>query len=130
MTGAWRETVSWSTLLAGGERRFSADAATRARITEALGLEGLERLEADLAFNRWLDGAVVHGTVRAIAVRRCGVSLDLFPETIQEPFDLPSLPAGSQNAPEVGAEVEVDVEGEDPPEVVTGNSVDLGGLSG
>lgn len=126
MSEPWRETVSWAALRAGAERHLAADEHTRARIAEALDLEGLERFEADVAFGPWLDGAVVEGVIRAVAIRRCGVSLELFPEEIEEPFRITLVPEGSIHAPRDQTEVEIDLESEDPPEVVAGDSVDLG----
>lgn len=126
MTDPWRETLPFNALRAGGERRFVADPGARERVAGALDLEGLDRLEASLDFGPWLDGAVVNGTLQATAIRRCGVSLDLFPETIDEPIRITFVPVGSPHAPEPSLEVEIDPEAEDPPEVVTGNSVDLG----
>lgn len=128
MSEPWREVLSWAALRAGGARRLVADEPTRMRIVEALDIEGLEGLEAVVEFGSWLDGAVVDGTIRAVAIRRCGVSLELFPEPIDEPFRITLVPEGSPHAPRPEPEVEIDLEADDPPEVVVGDSVDLGRL--
>jgi hypothetical protein len=118
--------MSWPSLQ-GGEREVSlrADPLARADIARDLALESLPRLDADLTIRPWLDGVEIQGRVEAVAGRRCGVSLELFDQVIDEPLLIRVVPSGSPNAPRSGVEVVVDLEAEDPPDEAEGDSVDL-----
>jgi hypothetical protein len=110
------------------KRHLAADAATRARIAKRLGLVALDRLEADLALCGWFDGLRLEGHWSADIVQTCGVTLEDFPSTLSGDFDLRVVPPSSLHA--MGgdeAEVEIDFEAEDPPDVLEADLVDLGG---
>jgi hypothetical protein len=123
----WEARFTWPQLQAGPRHlHLDADAATRARLSAELDLEGLEALHADLTLSPWLDGVEISGQVTAQALRRCGVSLDIFEEVIDEPVRLRVVPRGSPNAPVVvDGDVEIDLEAEDPPDVAEGDTVDV-----
>ncbi len=122
----WSHLLPWATLRSGGNLTLEADAATRARIADFLGLEGLARLTAALNYRPWLDGAEVSGRLTGAATRTCGVTLDPLEEKIDESFDLRVVPEGSANAPAAEAELTISLEEEDPPDTAPAPGVDLG----
>ena len=108
-------------------RRLVADDAARAAIAKALDLVALERLEAELAVRGWFDGVTIEGRWSAAIVQICGVSLEPFPTALEGEFTLRAVPAGSLHAPAPDAEIVVDPEADDPPDVLEAGVVDLGG---
>ena len=125
----------WSVLVLAAEAargldlQLEADAAARARIAAAYGLEALERFDARVRLDPWLDGLRLRADWRARAVYACGLTLEPFPAELQGHVDLRLLPEGSPHAPEA-AEVDGlgDPEAEDPPELYAGDRVDVGDL--
>jgi uncharacterized metal-binding protein YceD (DUF177 family) len=108
-------------------RRLVADDAARGAIAKALGLVALERLEAELAVRGWFDGVAIEGRWSAGIVQICGVSLEPFPTALEGEFTLRAVPVGSPHAPAPDAEIVVDPEADDPPDVLETGVVDLGG---
>jgi hypothetical protein len=88
----------------------------------------VKSLAAEARLTPWLDGAQFGGRLRAVVTRECGVTLDPFDEVIDEPFQLRFVPRGSPNAPaDVAVEDQViDLEGDDPPDVVDADTFDVG----
>ena len=108
-------------------RRFIADDAARAAVAKALGLVALERLEADMSVHGWFDGVAIDGRWRARVVQICGVSLEPFATDLEGEFTVRAVPSGSPHAPDPDAEIVIDLEADDPPDVLDGEFVDLGG---
>jgi hypothetical protein len=126
MTDAvWSVWRSWAALRLHGRDTVSPDEPSRARIARFLGLESLDVMAASLTHEAWRDGARVWGRVEAVATRLCGVTLEPFEERVDADFDLRFVPEGSPNAPAVEAELMVTLDDDDPPEVVTGEILDL-----
>lgn len=120
----WSRLVHWRELPV--RLRLEADEATRANLRRDLKLEALSELSADLDVRPWLDGAELTGRLHAVVTQICGVSLDPFDTVIDEPLLVRFVPAGSPNAPPPPEdEVEVDLEADDPPDVVAGDSIDV-----
>jgi uncharacterized metal-binding protein YceD (DUF177 family) len=119
---AWR---TWGALRLSGQEILAADEASRAHLSRRLDLEALDVLEATVTHEAWLDGARVHGRLKAVATRLCGVSLEPFEERVDTGFDLRFVPEGSPNAPAPEDEIIVTLETDDPPELVKGGAVDL-----
>lgn len=106
--------------------RLEPDADQRAAIAKALGLESLPALTAELTVKPWLDGAEVSGRFRAVVGQICGVSLDPFEQPLEGEVFVQAVPAGSESAPSAdGGEMELDPDAPDPPDVLTGDVVDL-----
>jgi uncharacterized metal-binding protein YceD (DUF177 family) len=106
---------------------LGADPADRTRAAEGLDVESIATLAADVDVQPWLDGFEVRGVLRADVVRICGVSLEPFEEHVDEPVVLRFVPAGSPNAPlPPRGDVELDLEADDPPDSIAGDTVDLG----
>jgi hypothetical protein len=106
---------------------MSADETDRADASVGLDVEAIENLVAELNVAPWLDGFEVKGILRARVIRACGVSLEFFEEAVDESVLIRFVPSGSPNAPipPVG-DVEVDLEADDPPDIIAGDAVELG----
>jgi hypothetical protein len=102
----------------------------RSEIALFLELEGLSRLVCSITAKPWLDGVEISGVVNATTTRICGLSLELFEHPIEEQFCVRIVPPGSPNCWEWpgGDDAAIDLDGEDPPETLVGDSVDLGAL--
>jgi hypothetical protein len=128
--GAWREVVTLAEAQRGTVRRaLEADAGARGRIAKALGLDALESLTAEMRVSPWLDGVQIDGRWRARVRQICGVTLEPFDSDLEGEIHLRALPEGSAalgGADEAGRELDLDPEGEDPPDVLADDKVDLG----
>jgi uncharacterized metal-binding protein YceD (DUF177 family) len=109
------------------KRRLVADEAARQAIARLLDLERLDALSADLEVYGWFDGVSVEGRIRASVAQICGVSLEPFSSDVDARFSVRAVPADSPHAPAADAEVVVDLEADDPPDVLETDLVDLGG---
>lgn len=128
--GAWREAVALAEVQRGAVRRtLEADAAARERIAKALRLDALLGLTAEMKVSPWLDGVQIDGRWRAEVRQTCGVTLELFDSKLEGDMHLRALPQGSAalgGADEAGGELDLDPEGDDPPDVLADSSIDLG----
>ena len=107
-------------------RHLVADEPVRRAIAKALDLERLDSLSADLKLCGWFDGVAIEGRFEARVVQICGVSLEPFESALVGEFSVHAVPPGSPHAPAPDAEVVVDLDAEDPPDVLEGDAVDLG----
>ncbi len=104
-----------------------ADAAVRARIAELLELPDLSRLDGEVTVAPWLDGADVRARWSAKLQQTCSVTAEAFDSELSGDFHVRVVPPDSHAAPSAEAEVSVDPEAEDPPDVLDGDTLDLGG---
>ncbi len=126
-TSPWSHPMPWLAPVTPARRvRIDADDAESARVARFLGLEAIRDLRAEITARPWLDGMELSGRVVGILTRLCGVSLEVFDSEIEAPLLVRVVPAGSLNAEGGGPEVVIDLDAEDPPDVVQGASVDLG----
>lgn len=103
-----------------------ADETPRKAVARFLGLEDVSQLSARLTLQAWLDGAEIAGEMEARFTRLCGLTLEPFEVVLKEPIFLRALPAGSAHAPAPpSGEVDLQLEEEDPPEVLGPEGVDL-----
>ena len=107
-------------------RRLVADHDARARIAAALELAGLATLEAELELRPWQDGAEIEGRWRAQATQTCGVTLDPFDVDLEGRLHVRCLPPQAALPPTPGGELVVDLEAEDPPDILDDGAIDLG----
>jgi uncharacterized metal-binding protein YceD (DUF177 family) len=122
----WGWLLSWPAPHAAERRlRLEASPEVRARVGHDLDLEDVKRLEAEIAVRPWLDGMEIEGRVEAAVTRLCGVTLEPFDVTVDEPLKVRVVPQGSPNAPAAEGEIVVDLEAEDPPDEGAGQGVDL-----
>lgn len=123
---AWSSLVRIAELGKGPvERSLEADEATRERIARLLDLVSLKRLHADVAVAPWMDGAVVRGCWSARVEQTCGLSLEPFSTELDGRFEVRTVPSGSPLAPAPEAEVLLDPDAEDPPDVFEGGTIDI-----
>lgn len=114
---------------AGTVRTISAEPSERAALAADLGLQGIDSLSAEIALTpRGRREIVLEGTVKAEIVQTCVVSLVPVPQTVEESFSLRLLrsPIGETAAPKPHAEIQIDPDAPEPPEVLAGNTIDLG----
>lgn len=112
---------------------IEADAAQRAALAEAHGLLAVERFVAELDVVAWKRGGVrITGRVTADVVQECIVTLEPVAARVEEQVSATFVPEGSRLAiPTYSAEGEIllDAEGDDAPEVFSGDTVDAGQLA-
>ncbi len=105
---------------------LDADEAARGRIARLLDLPSLSRFEGQVQVAPWLDGAELQGRWWAELEQTCSVTADAFAQSPSGEFQVRVVPAGSRAAPAPDAEVSVDPDAEDPPDVLEGETFDLG----
>lgn len=106
-----------------------ADERERVAIADFCEVETVDMLEADLEVSRWRgDGVRVRGRLRASLQQRCVVTLEPVAQAIDEPVERKLLwPDSRLTLPphDEGGELVVDAEGDDPPEMIDGEKIDL-----
>jgi len=112
---------------------IEADAEQRKALAAAHGLQAVERFVASLDVTAWKKGGVrVKGNMHASVVQECIVTLEPVTGSIDETVSATFLPEGSRLAvPSYSAEGEIllDPEGDDSPELFSGDTVDVGQLA-
>jgi hypothetical protein len=124
----WPYSVTLGRMGRGLDLRFEPDADARKAIARTLNLVSLESLDAEVFLRPWLDGAEVSGLIRARVVQQCSVSAEDFEEPIESRFSVRVLPADSENSsPDENGDLALDPDGDDPPDVLEGETVDVTG---
>ncbi|HEX8233309.1 MAG TPA: YceD family protein [Caulobacteraceae bacterium] len=124
---AWPETLGLGQLARGPvARSLEAGAVERARIARELGVDSLDELRAEVRVSPWLDGAEIDARWQAAVGQTCGVTLEPLSNRHAGRFTVRVVPAGSPNAPAQAAEVAVDPDAEDPPDVLEDDTIELG----
>jgi uncharacterized metal-binding protein YceD (DUF177 family) len=101
----------------------------RAALAEWLGITSVERLDVRLHAVRFKGGMRVSGRLDAEIVQPSVVSLEPVRQSISEPIDRVFLPGGEKSyAGPAGAEIFVDLEGEELPDHFEGAEADLSDL--
>jgi uncharacterized metal-binding protein YceD (DUF177 family) len=117
----------------GAHRHIEATPSECAALAEENGLLEVRSLAADFVVKLESSGAIrVEGGVRADIVQACVVTLDPVPQTVDEAFELRFVPPGSRGAPEpprAGAEIMIDPEQPDPPDLLEGPTIDIGAIA-
>jgi uncharacterized metal-binding protein YceD (DUF177 family) len=122
----WTEPLRLSELGHGQlTRRLVADEGARERVAALLGLDGLPELTAEVAAAPWLDGVRLTGAWSATVRQTCGVTLDPFETELSGEFDVRAVPESSPAAAPPEREAALDLESEDPPDVLAEDRVDL-----
>lgn len=108
--------------------KLAPDAEARARIAKALDLVDLPRLEGEVRLRPWMDGVELEGEWNADVVYRCGVTVEPFDAALSGRFSVRAVPPDSPHArlAEEADEIEIDLDADDPPDVLEGEAVDLG----
>ena len=108
-------------------RHLEADEAARKRIARTLGLKSLDRLSADLNLSGWFDGLSIEGRWSAQVTQTCGVTLEPLVSELSGEFLVRAVPPSSPHAARAEEpEVEIDLQADDPPDVLDSDVVDLG----
>lgn len=111
---------------------FEADLPARREIAKRLDLLSLDSFGGEVTVAPWLDGAVIDGRYRAELAQTCGVTAEPLPQSLGGSFSLRVLPRGSANVPDqtaIGGEIEIDLEADDPPDVLEDDNLDLTGYA-
>jgi uncharacterized metal-binding protein YceD (DUF177 family) len=113
----------------GRDLVLSVDAEDSAAIAAQLGITSVNRLDIRLRAVRLKGGIRVTGRLEAEVEQPSVVSLEPVRQTIAEPIDRVFLPSSERDfAGPAGAEIFVDLEGEDVPDHFDGPEADLSGL--
>jgi uncharacterized metal-binding protein YceD (DUF177 family) len=103
--------------------------AQSAAIAQAAGISVLHEFSADIVLKRWRrDGVEISGELLARIEQPCVVTLEPVAQEIREDFRFTFLPEKSALAkPPSGLDREIflDPEGEDPPELFSGDTIDV-----
>jgi hypothetical protein len=129
--GPWSVPVTMREVPVTG-RRFvlEPDAATRAAIAKSADLRALPRLQATFDVSRHgAAGLHVAGRVCATVGQICGVTLDPIDNEVEEMVDLVFVPGATRPVADPNARETVEVTGDDPPEPLRNDTVDLGAIA-
>lgn len=124
----WKHVIRLADLARGSVSvRLEPDAETLGKLAKELNLEALLALSGKLTVRPWLDGAEIQGRYSARVVQICGVTLDPFEEELEGDIALQVVPPGSPHAliESEGAEISLDLDAPDPPDVLEGEEIDL-----
>lgn len=104
---------------------IEAKPAERAALADRFSIPSIDTLRAELTLRVLAGGAVVRvtGRIQAQVVQTCVVTLEPVPESVDERF---SLSFGREVAEEIGAEIELSLDEEDPPDPIVDGSIDVG----
>ena len=125
----WRVPVKLVDISETGRRvTVEADAATRAALAGALGVDSVQRASATFDLAHWgRDGLHVAGRVTATVTQSCVVTLEPVINEISEDVDVDFAPEPAAVArPKSEEEAPSSIEGPDP---LVGDSIDIGALA-
>lgn len=129
----WSVPVARHAIPESGLRQdIVADDAVRERVAALAGARAIPRLEASFALKPYgQEGIRVSGQVRGRVAQTCVVTLEPMESEIDEPVDLVFMPERLQSEPAIDEEVnlEVHLEGDDAPELLVNDTVDLGAIA-
>ncbi|MDB5440299.1 MAG: hypothetical protein JWM33_2726 [Caulobacteraceae bacterium] len=130
MSGPWSYLAGLRDITRGPVRlALEPNDVQRKAIAKLLGLAGLDGLRAELVLAPWHDGMTVKGRLEAEVSYICGISLEAFPDKVEEEIEIRLVPADSPLAVTHETELTLDPEAEDPPDSLEpGDMVDLGAL--
>lgn len=109
--------------------RITPSEAERAAIARIIGLPAIAALDAELhvePFGR--EGVAVTGTIRARLTQVCVVSSEPFESDVTAPVDIRFSPDGRDPNADVDLNEIMDVDAEDPPDLLVGGRIDLGAI--
>lgn len=113
---------------AGRDLKLSVAEGERRQIAELLGLSEVVSLDVSLRAVKFRGGMRVTGRLAAAIVQPSVVTLEPVRQEISEPIDRVFLPGAGKPQTGTGAEVFVDLEGEDLPDHFEGPEADMSGL--
>ena len=82
-----------------------------------------------MTLTAWMDGAEIKGRFWAEVVQTCSLTAEPLSAKLSERFSLRVLPPNSPNAPanEPTGEVDIELEGDDAPDVLETETIDVSG---
>jgi len=104
---------------------LTPDADTERAIAKTLRLVGLQGLSAKVRVSPWLDGVELQGDWAAVVTQICGVSLDPFDTQLAGVFQVRCAPPGSALLIPPESELEIDVDADDPPDLLEHDWIDV-----
>lgn len=120
--------VAVATLHGETHLKLAPDAAARQRIAALLGLHAVEQLDAELKVSQASNGLVeISGTLRAEIQPVCVVSLEPFPQHVDEPVSIRFAPEGLIERMIRRAE-EDEIEDFEPPDAILDGQIDFGSV--
>ncbi|MEN3381381.1 MAG: hypothetical protein V7608_1425 [Hyphomicrobiales bacterium] len=125
----WSVPIKLADITEAGRRvTVEADAATRAALAGALGVDSVQRASATFDLSHWgRDGLHVAGRVSATVGQSCVVTLEPVVNEINEEVDVDFAPEPAAVArPKSEDEAPSSIEG---PEPLAGDSIDVGALA-
>jgi hypothetical protein len=108
--------------------RFEAGPEWREAAARRLAIVALGRFTGEGEARSWFDGVEVEARFEAQVVQTCGVSLETFASELSGTFQIRLVPDTSPYRADPAREVEIDPDGEDPPDLLHGERVDVGEL--
>lgn len=110
---------------AGMHLDLEAKPAERAALAERFGIQSIDELRASVTLRAMAGGTLIRvsGHLDAKVVQTCVVTLEPVPETVDEDF---TLTFGAAEPDEVGAEIELSMDEEDPPDPIVDGVIDVG----
>lgn len=104
---------------------IEAKPAERAALAERFGIPSIDTLRAELTLRVLAGGALVRvtGHIRAEVVQTCVVTLEPVPQSVDEGF---VLSFGRESDEDMGAEIELSLDEEDPPDPIVDGAIDVG----
>lgn len=121
----WSDRLRLDQIGPGVSRRLQADDAARERVRDALELDSLDRLEAEVTVKPSGAGWRLEGRVTADLAQTCGVTLEPLPVSLDERFAVDLVEATEDNP--VPAVVDADPDAPDGPDYIEDGAVDLAG---
>jgi uncharacterized metal-binding protein YceD (DUF177 family) len=122
--------------LRGSRISINAETTELAGIARMLDLPSVETLEARYLLTRSGERVKLEGEVSATLHQNCIVTLEAFPVTLSVPLKLDFAPEAPENPRRKGADeddgkidVEVRLNEDDPPELITDGVIDLGAVT-
>ncbi len=117
---------------AGIQVVLAADEDQRRALAEAHGLQRVLSFDADLLLKAWRrDGVRLTGTVEAVVVQQCVVTLEPIETKVAETIEL--LMVAEENnrsfGPESATEIVVNADGPDEPDTFSGGNLDVGAIA-
>lgn len=105
----------------------------RQAVIDDFELLGLPEFAASFELKPWRrDGVIAKGRLKAQVVQACVVTLDPVEQAIDEEFEIFFLPEEAANrfaGEGASGEIDVDFEGEDPPEAIVAGEIDLAAIA-
>lgn len=124
----WSRPIRLSEVQRGPVKlQIEPEEAVRKAIARELDLESLDALSAEIRAQPWLDGLEINGRFKATVTQLCSITAEPLQQQIGASFTVRAVPEGSNAAPaESAAEIDLDPEADDPPDVLETDEADLG----